>query len=102
MMSHTERAGRYCTEAAELVTSERAKTHGDFIVQHERAAEMISAYLRAKYGFQHDLTASDVLRFLIDVKVSRAMTGTAFSDDHGRDCVGYEALWAVAVEAERT
>ena len=68
MTDHTTKAGAYCTEAAQLVTSDRAKTHGDFLKQHERAAEMWSAHLRARYGMQHDLKASDVIAMLIDLK----------------------------------
>jgi hypothetical protein len=97
----TQRAGLYCAEAQDLITGERAKTHGSFIEQHAKAARMWTAYLQAKYGTAPELSAADVLKMLMDLKTSRALTGSAFSDDHGRDIVGYAALYAVALEQER-
>ena len=83
-MNITNRAGIYCIEAAELITGPRAQTHGDFILQHERAAKMIRAYIEAKFGVDVPLRVSDVMRFLADVKDSRLMTGTQFDKDHAR------------------
>ena len=101
MTKPTTAAGLYCIEAAELITGPRAETHGSFILQHERAAKMIRAFISAKYDVDIPLTGSDVMRFLSDVKDSRSMTGAKFEKDHGRDCVGYAALRAVALEKER-
>lgn len=101
MTDITKRAGQYGIQAVELITGERARTHGDFILQHDRAAMMIQAYLKAKYGLDVPLRASDVLQMLIAVKDSRDMTG-AFNDDNGRDRIGYALLLAVAREVEAT
>lgn len=100
--SVTQQAGLYLAEAADLVTGPRAQTHGNFIEQHERAAKMIRAYIDAKFGVDLPLRASDVMRFLSDIKDSRQMTGKQFDPDHARDQIGYAALRAVALETERS
>lgn len=72
-------------EALRLVTDTRNVTHGPPVVQHETAAALWSAIL----GRQ--VTAAEVVRCLIALKLSRMVCGTP-EREHWLDIAGYAAI----------
>tara|TARA_R100001224_G_scaffold62904_1_gene37618 strand:+ start:1170 stop:1436 length:267 start_codon:yes stop_codon:yes gene_type:complete len=79
------------TEAASLVTGERAHQHGDYSLLHARAAELWSAFLDVS------VKPSDVAFCMTLLKVARQEVGHKNSDD-GVDASAYTALWAALSE----
>ena len=75
------------TEAAALVSGQRAEQHGDYVELHKRTAELWSAYLRTT------LSPSDVAFCMVLLKVARDESGAPNEDD-GIDASAYTALWA--------
>jgi|TARA_R100000963_G_C4623323_1_gene90227 hypothetical protein len=75
------------TEAAALVSGQRAQQHGDYVKQHKRVAELWSTYLGAQ------VTAADVAFCMVLLKVARDEIGKSNPDD-GVDASAYTALWA--------
>jgi hypothetical protein len=93
------RAHEILAKAAELINGDRAKSHGDYVLQHKRAAAMMSSYLTAKYG-PITLSAEDVCHLLTTLKWSRAMTGN-YNPDNGVDGTAYEAIAGACAELEK-
>tara|TARA_R100000963_G_scaffold26868_1_gene18307 strand:+ start:693 stop:962 length:270 start_codon:yes stop_codon:yes gene_type:complete len=75
------------TEAASLVSGQRAEQHGDYVKLHKRTAELWSAYLRT------EVSPSDVAFCMVLLKVARD-EGGAPNEDDGIDASAYTALWA--------
>jgi len=71
-------------KAADLVSGDRAETHGDMRENFERIASLWSAYLGA------DISAIDVGQMMILLKMARAKSGTLHAD-HFIDQAGYAA-----------
>lgn len=71
--------------AADLISGDRAKTHGDLRVCHERIAALWSAYLG------QTLTGADVARLMVLLKVARSRVGSENPDDY-IDMAGYAGI----------
>jgi len=100
MTNSSTRAAKILSDAASLVGGDRARTHGDCVLQHTKVAQMWSAYLSARYGGSPPLTAEDVCHCLTMLKWSRGMSAP-FNPDNAIDAVGYEAIAGVCAESER-
>jgi hypothetical protein len=74
-------------EAARLVGGERSKKHGEYIAQHQRVADLWSAYLGV------EVSAANVAFCMTLIKISRSEIGEHNPDD-GVDAAAYVALWA--------
>jgi len=75
------------TEAASLISGQRAQQHGDYVKQHKRVADLWSTYLGTT------VYASDVAFCMVLLKVARNEIGDPNPDD-GIDASAYTALWA--------
>ena len=73
--------------AASLVGGDRAKQHGDYVVLHERVADLWGSYLGA------DVTPEQVAFCMVLLKIARSEVGGPNPDD-GVDATAYTAIWA--------
>ena len=73
-------------EAAADAVKDRHGKHGDFRHTHQRIADLWAAYLGV------DVTATDVVRMMILLKVGRSKEGDEADPDHATDIAGYAAL----------
>ena len=73
--------------AASLVGGDRAKQHGDYVVLHERVADLWGSYLGA------DVTPDQVAFCMVLLKIARSEVGGPNPDD-GVDATAYTAIWA--------
>ena len=73
-------------EAAAEAVKDRHGKHGDFRHTHQRIADLWAAYLGV------DVTATDVVRMMILLKVGRSKEGDEADPDHATDIAGYAAL----------
>lgn len=89
--------GEILSKAKDLVEGDRAKQHGDFIETHNQIAAMASVVLDDK--LKANLTASDVLKFMVVLKLGRIGNGSLNPDDVV-DLCGYAALAGAAMERE--
>lgn len=80
-------ARQICEKAAELVSGDRNKQHGDAIYNHECIAIMWNAYLKMG-GIQGEVSASDVAAMMILLKLARVKTGSP-NPDNFIDMAGY-------------
>jgi len=72
-------------KAGNLITGDRAKQHGDFVKNHENIAKLFSAFINT------DVTTSDALLMMAQVKLARTKEGQHNIDDY-IDACGYIAL----------
>lgn len=80
--------------ALELVSKDRANTHGDYYFQHETAAKLWSAFLG------HTVTASDVATCIGLLKISRMAHGQFNPDDY-IDACGYFGIGGACRDIEK-
>ena len=73
--------------AASLVGGDRAKQHGDYVVLHERVADLWGSYRGA------DVTPEQVAFCMVLLKIARSEVGGPNPDD-GVDATAYTAIWA--------
>jgi hypothetical protein len=85
------KAADICRRAAELVSGDRARTHGDKRRNHENIAVMWTAYLQIRRDPESRLTPSDVATMMGLVKVARMELGD-YNPDDAVDHVGYAAI----------
>lgn len=76
--------------AAQLISGDRNRSHGNARDNFENIAAFWNVYLQKKSGGRH-LTARDVGIMMALLKVARTLTGTHNVDDY-LDGVGYLAL----------
>ena len=79
------------TKAQKLVSDDRAKTHGDKIVNHENIARLFSAYLTNKFQAVININAEDVAQLMTLLKIARSQAGQHNIDDYV-DGAGYQAI----------
>ena len=70
------------TKAEKLVSDDRAKTHGDKIVNHENIARLFSAYLTNKFQAVININAEDVAQLMTLLKIARSQAGQHNIDDY--------------------
>lgn len=85
------KAADICRRAADLVSGDRARTHGDKRRNHENIAAMWTAYLQIRRDPEAKLTAGDVATMMGLVKVARMELGGHNPDD-AVDLIGYAAI----------
>lgn len=87
--------------AAGLVAGDRAKTHGDKLINHRNIAHLWTGWLRARGLIQNgcSLTAHDVAMLMSFLKASRTLTGTHNIDDY-IDGSAYQSIAGEIAEAE--
>lgn len=76
-----------------MVSGERAKTHGNYIDNHENIARLWSAYLNS------EIRPDQVAAMMALLKLARTMTGTFNRDDYD-DAASYIGI-AGALDARR-
>lgn len=81
----------FCLEAARLVSSDRAKQHGDKRQNHDNIAALWNAWLTIRREPGAVLSARDVTVMMALLKIARMETGSINSDDYV-DSLGYLAL----------
>jgi hypothetical protein len=72
------------SDAIDAIFGDRDQSHGDFTHQHERAANLWTAYLNGK----QEVSSHDVAMMMILLKISRIREG-GYSHDHYVDIAGY-------------
>lgn len=94
------KAQEITNKASELVSGDRAKTHGDKTDNHQRIADLWNGFLAAanKRPFR-PLDAHDVANMMECLKIARRYTGDFNPDDYV-DGAGYSAV-AGEVRAEQ-
>jgi hypothetical protein len=78
-------AKQFCETAADMITGDRASTHGDASVNFDRIANLWSAYLHT------NIAGSQVPVMMVLMKIARS-TGGDFNKDDYIDMCGYAAL----------
>lgn len=91
------KAADICATAADLVSGERDRQHGDAKINHENIAALWNAYLG--YRLRAPLTAKDAAIIMALLKIARTKTGDHNDDDYV-DAVGYLALAGQMAEPE--
>ena len=86
------------TKAEKLVSDDRAKTHGDKIVNHENIARLFSDYLTNKFQAVININAEDVAQLMTLLKIARSQAGQHNIDDYV-DGAGYQAIAGHIAEA---
>jgi len=81
--------------ALDLVTGDRASTHGSIQENHENIARLWNGYMYNK----DNLAASDVANMMELLKIARRKTGILNMDDYV-DAAGYAAVAYECAEAE--
>lgn len=76
--------------AAEIVSGDRAKTHGDMVGTHRQIAALWNAYLGHRIEAHAQLDARDAALMMALLKVARAGAGQHNVDDYV-DLAGYAA-----------
>lgn len=84
-------ASEIARHAAELVSGDRAKTHGDKARVHANIAQLWTAYLRSRPEGEAALGPADVALMMVLLKVGRTLEGAHNPDDYV-DAVGYAAI----------
>lgn len=82
------KASDICRRAADLVSGERARTHGDKCKNHQNIADMWTAYLSIRRDPAAPLSAADAATMMALVKIARMETGDHNPDD-AVDGAGY-------------
>ena len=97
----TKTARELLLHAAELVSGERARTHGDMVENHQNIADLWNGYLGDKLTVS--LTPTDVALMQVLLKIARTKLGDLNGDDF-MDIAGYGSVaWQIASHiAEQT
>jgi len=93
-------AGDTLRQALELITGERARTHGEKYINHSRICSLWNAYL-ANAGTAIVLDPTDVALMLALLKVARTQSGGAHNEDNYVDIAGYAAVAAETASIDR-
>lgn len=84
------RADEIAMKAASLVSGDREKTHGVKKTNFENIARIWNAWLHSRPRWA-DLTAADVAKMMVLLKVARMESGD-FNLDDALDACGYAAI----------
>lgn len=86
-------ASDFCQTAASLVAGDRARTHGDKLINHDNIAQLWTAWLRARGLIAREswLSAHDAAAMMALLKLARTLTGSLNKDDYV-DGIGYIAI----------
>lgn len=86
-------ANAIATKAALLVAGDRAKTHGDKLVNHACIAAVVNGYMAARrvVGRPIEIDAEDFANIMECMKIARRLTG-GFNPDDYIDGAGYAAV----------
>ena len=90
-MTPTDTAVQLLRDAADIISGDRAKDHGDMVCLHNMIAEMWSSYLSSLQGDEVMIGPSDVASMMELLKICRRTTGTP-RRDHFLDSAGYAAI----------
>jgi len=93
--------GGILDEAKQLVTKNRAGTHGNAIETLDALAEFWRSYIYVRTGDVVYLNGSDVAEMLCMLKLARKCTGK-FHRDNYADTIGYAALAYAAAKWENS
>jgi hypothetical protein len=77
--------------AKDLVSGNRAKSHGDKLLNHSCIANMWTAYLVNKFGPAVTLDPHDICNMMELLKIARRQTGSFNVDDY-IDGAGYASI----------
>lgn len=101
MKTFREEAADIGTTAIDLISKDRAKTHGHALTQHQVAAGLWTAYLhgRGKMADGEALSGHEVAMLLMLLKASRDAVG-AHNRDNFVDAVGYACIAGAIREFE--
>ncbi len=84
------KAAQIAVQAAELLSGDRQRTHGDKRVNHENIAALWNAYLSRRPD-KKPLSGTEVATMMVLLKVARTLAGVHNPDDYV-DAVGYAAI----------
>lgn len=99
MKTFREDAAEIGVTAVDLISKDRAATHGHALIQHQVAAGLWSAYLKGRKKIEVDLTAHEVAMLLMLLKASRDAVGSHHRDNFV-DAAGYACLAGAIRSAE--
>jgi|TARA_R100001530_G_C4303661_1_gene151161 hypothetical protein len=78
-------------KAKNLLSEDRAKTHGNKIINHENIARLWTAYFQNKYKLNFIILPEDVASLMTLLKLARTQAGNFNLDDY-IDAAGYVAI----------
>lgn len=87
--------------AAKLMSGDRAKTHGDKLVNHQKIATLWNAFLEIREEPAAPLRPSDVAHMMVLLKMARTQHGTLNLDD-SVDQSAYAAIAGELMQAEES
>lgn len=87
--------------AASLVGGDRAKTHGDKLINHTKIANLWNTYLVNKSGVAINIDATDVAQMMILLKIARTQSGGTHNPDNYVDAAGYAGVAGECAKIER-
>lgn len=85
------KAAMIALKASTLVASDRAKAHGDAARTYALAAALIDTYRKGRRDPNAPLSASDLMKEMVLVKLARSENGE-FNNDDFIDMAGYAAI----------
>jgi hypothetical protein len=92
-------AQEIASAAADLVSGDRAQTHGDKTLNHQIIADLWNGFLKMKRG--HPLDAHDAANMMELLKIARRYTGSFNIDDYIDGCGYASVAGEIKVEQER-
>lgn len=84
-------ANDICAKAADLVSGNRQKTHGDKVENHQNIADLWNAYLGRRLGDGCEITPKDAALMMVLLKIARTKAGSFNIDDYV-DMSGYAGV----------
>jgi hypothetical protein len=93
-------AQEIASRAAELVSGDRQKSHGDKTENHQNIAALWNAYLGWRLGEGALLTPRDVALMMALLKIARTKAGSHNPDDYV-DLCGYGAVAGEIAERQK-
>ena len=84
-------AHKILTDAAALVGGDRAKSHGDKIINHQKIAMLWNAFIKIRRDPVAPLQAEDVALLMGLLKIASTQAG-AFNPDDLIDLAGYAGV----------
>ena len=85
------KAHEFAGKAAELLSGDRQRTHGDKRTNHQNIAALWNAYLSRRPDPTTPLSAREVALMMALLKIARTLAGAHNADDY-MDLIGYGAI----------
>lgn len=94
------KAPDFCIQAANLISGDRKKTHGEPEYNMAVSAGLLNAFLHNK--LKEPLTSADIAMVMALMKAARIVSGGNHNPDDYIDLIGYTAIAGQIADAGRT